>query len=336
MIEGELTLRMSKDNSTSKYAVAISFLSKDDPIAADFHARLSEGLDVFYYPRNQEDLAGTDGQESMRTPFFNESRVAVVLFREPWGKTPWTRVEETAIKEGCLALGWNRLFFVTLDKTSTVPIWVPTTHIRFSFEEFGIEQAVGAIKARVLENGGRVEPLTPLRSAQLYEAEKSYQYARGSLNTDQGLDGVRRNIEELFVDIAKQAAEISVVGSLKIRVGTTQFQCVLTTDRISIILNWHQRYSNVLDGCSLSVREMNQQSILPEHYGKSFMPSEPTVLKETLYVPEISRSLEVGWIQKGHPVPFLSTAGLAQKLLIELIDLANRDSRGKVTRPDFG
>lgn len=85
-----------------KYDVAISFLSEDEPIATALHARLSSGLTVFYYPRSQEELAGTDGLESMRQPFLDETRVAVVLYKERWGKTPWTRVEETAIKDGCL------------------------------------------------------------------------------------------------------------------------------------------------------------------------------------------------------------------------------------------
>jgi hypothetical protein len=44
-----------------KYDVAISFLSKDEPVAAALHDKLSEGLEVFFYPRKQEDLAGTDG-----------------------------------------------------------------------------------------------------------------------------------------------------------------------------------------------------------------------------------------------------------------------------------
>ena len=90
-----------------KYDVAISFLSQDESTATAIHERLSEGLQVFFYPRSQEELAGTDGLESMRKPFFGESRVVVVLYREKWGKTPWTRVEETAIKESCLE---QRLF----------------------------------------------------------------------------------------------------------------------------------------------------------------------------------------------------------------------------------
>jgi hypothetical protein len=79
-----------------EYDVAISFLGKDQRIAGDVAERLAESLKVFYYPRSQEQLAGTDGMESMRVPFVSGARVVVVLYREPWGETEWTRLEESA------------------------------------------------------------------------------------------------------------------------------------------------------------------------------------------------------------------------------------------------
>ena len=57
-----------------RYDVAISFLSADESTAAALHNSLSEGLEIFFYPRKQEALAGTDGLESMRKPFLEESR----------------------------------------------------------------------------------------------------------------------------------------------------------------------------------------------------------------------------------------------------------------------
>lgn len=82
-----------------KFDVAISFLSRDEPTAAALNDALVKGLGVFFFPRKQEELAGTDGLESMRQPFLVDSRVVVVLYREPWGETPWTRVEQTAITD---------------------------------------------------------------------------------------------------------------------------------------------------------------------------------------------------------------------------------------------
>jgi hypothetical protein len=76
------------------------FWSPTSQSPKELYSRL-EGLNVFFFPRNQEELAGTDGLESMRAPFMN-SRVTVVLFRDRWGNTPWTGVEAQAIKDHCL------------------------------------------------------------------------------------------------------------------------------------------------------------------------------------------------------------------------------------------
>jgi hypothetical protein len=52
-----------------KYDVAISFLYQDVNLAKALYDELSKGLSVFFFPRNQEELAGSDGLESMRSPF---------------------------------------------------------------------------------------------------------------------------------------------------------------------------------------------------------------------------------------------------------------------------
>ena len=79
---------------TTKYDVAISFLARDQGTVGAIAESLTETLKVFYFPRAQEALAGTDGLEFMRIPFVSGSRLTVVFFREPWGETEWTRLEE--------------------------------------------------------------------------------------------------------------------------------------------------------------------------------------------------------------------------------------------------
>src|ERR1700726_183676 len=130
-------------------------------------------LNVFYFPHNQEELVGTNGPESMREPFFN-TRVVVVLFRDPWGKTPWTGVEETAIGERCLKQGWPGLVFVNLDLTSTTPKWVPTTHLRFGMQAYGMEGLVGVIKAHVREHGGTLMPADAASEMRRVQRESAF------------------------------------------------------------------------------------------------------------------------------------------------------------------
>jgi hypothetical protein len=59
-------------------------------------------------------------------PMPASTRVNVVLYREPWGQTPWTRVEETAVKEACLNRGWSSLFFIVLDRQASFRSGSPT------------------------------------------------------------------------------------------------------------------------------------------------------------------------------------------------------------------
>jgi hypothetical protein len=128
------------------FDVAISFLVRDERIAAAIAERLEgAGLKIFFFPHRQEELAGTNGMESMRAQFL-EARVNVVLFRKLWGETPWTRIEDGAISERCFKGGWSSLMFVELEKTDSLPKWLPGTHIRFNFADYGIDQLVGAIK----------------------------------------------------------------------------------------------------------------------------------------------------------------------------------------------
>jgi hypothetical protein len=61
--------RGSDDGPNFECDVAISFLMQDVGLASAINDKLSEGLKVFFFPRKQEELAGTNGMESMRKPF---------------------------------------------------------------------------------------------------------------------------------------------------------------------------------------------------------------------------------------------------------------------------
>ena len=133
---GNLCYLQSNERAKYLYDVAISFLSGDEPLALNLHEQLSETFSVFMYPKKQEELAGTDGLESFRQAFFSQSRLVVILYRNGWGKTRWTAVEELAIKERMFEGGWRSLLFVMLDQQSTYPAWLPETHVRLDYTKF--------------------------------------------------------------------------------------------------------------------------------------------------------------------------------------------------------
>jgi hypothetical protein len=130
---------MIMSDNLYEYDVAISFINQDQDIARNINERICHNLTTFVFFDRQQELAGTDSMETFRRAFRSQSRLNVVLFRDGWGNTPWTRIEETAIKERCLADGWDNLLFVMLDNDGSLPKWLPEKDIRFNFEDFGPE-----------------------------------------------------------------------------------------------------------------------------------------------------------------------------------------------------
>jgi hypothetical protein len=58
---------------------------------------------TFLYSRAQGELVGTDGEKTFNAVFGEQARIVAVLLRPEWGQTPWTRIEETAIRNAIRA-----------------------------------------------------------------------------------------------------------------------------------------------------------------------------------------------------------------------------------------
>jgi hypothetical protein len=320
------------------YDVALSFLYQDLALAQAFYDELSKELEVFFFPHNQEELAGSDGLESMRKPFRSQSRLNVVLYRQEWGKTPWTGVEEVAVKESCLATSYKTIFFFVIEPTSSIPTWLPETHVRFNFADFTLEQAVGAIKARVQERGGHFKPMTPSRKVALLRSEEEYQRDRRQISSQEGMRRIQQNLESLFDEIAIQLKDINASGHLNIdhqlngHFGAVQQCCLLGMQRLGMSIVWFQRYSNMLDNAGLIVSELNENAIVPPGHMRL---QNPEVLSEEKYDPDISRVREYVWKSREGRGEMVTSKNLATKLLFQFLDLVERDRAGKVLRRDW-
>jgi hypothetical protein len=273
----------------------------------------------------------------MRKPFFDDSRVMVVLYQDPWGKTPWTRVEETAIKEACLEHGWERLFFMVLDRASRLPVWLPQNLVRFNYVDFGLEQAVGAIKARVHENGGQHLPLTPMKRAEIFKADELFRRDKERMNTAEGIGKILNSVVELFRNIERECADVNAQGFLQIRCESSfkersQVQsCTMTDGRVGMVVAWNQLYTNVLDHSALTISEYNCGLILPSELGQRMYWDQPQRIQQIRYSPELSLVREYGWKHES-ATEFMSSSALAQRCVIQFVDLVNRYARGDIER----
>jgi hypothetical protein len=323
-----------------KYDVAISFLADDEAIAAELNRQLSETMNVFFFPRRQEELAGTDGMESMRKPFYEDSRLMVVLFRSRWGKTRWTAIEELAVKDACFNGEWNRLFFVALDRNSILPGWLPPHYVRYNWEDFGSNQIVGVIKARVLENGGKPSPMTAMKQAELFRKEEEYRAARNSIELRPGIPSVQAEAKALLEAVKAKCDEIRDAGHVDIDCELDARQlpralgCIITNRQVSLAAWWDQRYMNTIrDGAALHVREFNGPLLLPSEAGRIYSV-QAKLLKDTIYKPDLFRTCELGWSSKNSD-DIISTSKMADYIVLQFIRLLERRRTGKLEALTF-
>jgi hypothetical protein len=306
-----------------KYEVAFSFLASDLQYAAQFADALAP-LSAFVFSRRQEELAGTDGLESFRAAFRFDSRLNVVLFRQGWGETPWTRVEQSAIQERCLADGWDRLLVVKLDE-SPLARWIPSAILYLDLRTFPFEQAVGAIKRQVQFLGGKPSAPSPLDEARRTVARAKFEEETKQLfRTPEGISqadaAVKRVAEELRADLEEVARDQpwSIASGSS---GPAYF--VVRCASCTVLLNW-ERYANSAEDCELHARIIPVAIETPEEQkaGRMFMRfgrSQPVYDRSAT----IHRTMELGvcW-RRGSEV--LTPEQLAGELLKRLVSAVTR------------
>lgn len=231
------------DNDVVDYDVAISFLAADEPLALELADNLT-GLEVFVYSKEQEAIAATDGLETFGHVFRNNSRLQVVLYRQGWGTTPWTGVEELAITDRCLKEHFENLVLVKLDSTES-PTWVPDKYIHADFDKYGLKELVGVIRRKAEERGSRLEPETPAKHAKRLAERQAFDAATAELRLrSEGVRLAKQLVEALYDGLDRLVSEIE--DSISIKAARTPYEYGLSAGEVSAILSREDWPGNML------------------------------------------------------------------------------------------
>ena len=288
-------------DETGRWDVAISFASKDEAVAIALREALQPPYRVFVYSKAQEHLAGRDGIEAFRAVFRERATLIVVLFRSPWGETPFTRVEKIAIEEFVLESGWEHLLFVQVGVSDAIPKWVPRPHLYLDLVRFSMPDLVGAIKLRLAELGTEARVPTPAERAVMQEKRRRFDAETVEL--------LRRPVtfetaaNELIEAIGAQAAAVAQGQSLRV---------------VSM-----RRYLNSLDDCYLHVLEYDGPLTIAEPGQRYWTIDEPRPSRTHKVAPR--RLPELGWCWKvGERVlPPSAAAAEIMRLLLDRIEAAH-------------
>lgn len=238
-----------------EYEVAISFVAEDEPLATRIADLISDRMTVFLYSRHQEVLAGTDGEKTFNRVFGEQSRLVVVLYREKWGTTSWTRIEEVAIRNRAFKQGYDFVILVPLEEPASVPKWLPRTQLWVGLSRWGTAGAASVIEARVQELGGAPAPESVTSRAA--RAEREIQFAATRKNYLESCPGVQGALAEFTVlrdEICRLVENLKEQApSLGVSVKTADRAVAVLSSGPALSVDWYCHYSNTLSDSGLTV-----------------------------------------------------------------------------------
>ncbi|MDD4874479.1 MAG: hypothetical protein PHE15_05875 [Dehalococcoidales bacterium] len=301
---------MESDNF--KYDIAFSFLAEDENIAERIGDELRDRMNVFIYSERQKDLVGKDGVEKFSKVFKEDARICVVLYRPNWGKTKWTRIEETAIKDRIFEKGWEFLVVISID-SSQIPHWLPKSKLWLGFDKFGIQGAASVIDARFQETGGKITDETPSEKAdRLRKKAESELKKQHFLDSEDGVRTARQELTKLFellsVEVSKIAEKLNDPNISLIKKSATD--CFVKIQKGHFTVAWSEQYTNSLQYSSLFIRE----------FDKGLYSSDDTI--ETRIHFTLDKEGNPSWVEESFPDRFLSSKDLAKRYLDRSLERA--------------
>jgi hypothetical protein len=287
------------DDDQIKYDVAFSFCHEDEPQARELNDLIQDRFSTFLYSKKQEVLAGTDGQESFSSVFATEARFVVVFFREKWGKTPFTRIEETAIRNRAFNKGYDFTLFIPREQQARVPDWLPKPRLWYDWPRWGVKGAASVIEARIAELGGKPREESVLDHAARMQREMDFQKRREQFQwsaeavqgSDRSLDQVAKELQRLSDEARKLGGDIGL--TIK-RHGLHHFVALGFGHGLSV--EW-QRYANTVKEAKLTVGLWDGHPPFP---GVMAIFEQPSRLNSRTFRFELSRSADGVWIENHH------------------------------------
>jgi len=298
-----------------KYDVAFSFLQEDEGLATQINDLLQDRYRTFLYSKAQEQLAGTDGVETFTAVFGGQARSVAVLFRERWGHTPWTRIEEIAIKNRVLEHGPDFVTFIMCAPGLKAPRWLPKTRIWLDLERFGFQSAAAVLAARIQEGGGdAVVETLEARAARLERAQKFKDEKEAYARSKDGVDASHAAHQLLISDL-KAKSEIVGCRVNEVKYGNI---LVLVGRRVALTVQYEVQYLNSLDGAALTAAFYDGVPNLG--YTSQAKTRTFDTWKFTFQLVGPGRSAWVGPDKKEHP-----PESLAEFLLKHFLDLQQQE-----------
>lgn len=302
-----------------KYDVAFSFAQQDEALAVQVNNLLRGRMSTFLYTEQQKEIAGKDGEEVFNKVFGSEARIVVVFYRKEWGRTSWTRIEKTAIKNRGYDKGYDFVLFIPLECPPSVPEWLPKTRLWVGLERWGIDGAASVIEARVQEAGGSPKAETVEEHAARVKREIENDKARKRfLGSEDGVKAASEEVESVFSEVEKLCESVKAETSIDFKRHKKVRELYIFSTGLTIGYCWYLEYTNTLDGSELWISVWRGKVGFPGiiHF------KETPKLDKFEYRFDVVGMEQYGWRESGGKEQFFSSKRLAEssfKMFLEKI-----------------
>jgi hypothetical protein len=319
---------MNSKADSSRWDVAISLIADDEGYASELKEEIERVVrgEVFLYSRYQEEIA-EDGQlVELFTRVFREARTVLVLYREGWGHTDYTSLEQDAIRGRRLRADPRGILVVSLDGGYPAA-WYPEDQFRPSAQDFSIPQIAALVAARVQESGGVVGRESAVEKAERLTIERTRRESLGATLRAEGPAALEAEANNLYSALSVISSSVTRAGREPMEYDQKQRGGRVNYRWGSLVFQWHRQFRNSLDGAELAFSVRDQTTYLS---GRHHPIREPQLLLSgafhiTLPTPGQWAWQEVRMEGKRPTGRIYSTDELADWLIGELLELTAGD-----------
>lgn len=304
-----------------RYDIAFSLTSTDTGFVKRLVAALPDYRCFFYLERDRE-LTGASALGPMRDAFRSDSKLQVIVHRDPWGRTGYTKLEHDAICDRYYGTeAAPPPFLIRMDLAYPAPSWIPETVVWCHRSKFSIKQIAEQIKAKFQIKPTLHTSLTGHVPADLnssyravrkevedeiakrVEFRKQQERRERLLKTSDGLDLALSYMEEFQEHIAKYAKQFERVDSAFhvefASMGPPPYWYVISSKNRSVRIKWERNGGPSIRDDKLIVEYCKDPATVP---GKAQIVgywhgqgNDPRLLEREYYWPKISHAEAFIW-----------------------------------------
>lgn len=298
-------------NNYYKYDIAFAFLDQDEPFVNQINDLLRDKFKTFLFSKKQEYKADLEHEMLLLDVFKKQSRSVILFYRKKWGTSPWTAIEEKAVRARISEEGINNLIIITLDNISTVPKYLSKAIIWNQLAIAGINGTAAFIEDQVkLIEGGVIESASINVEIESKE-EPQFEIDRSKfLQAVSGLEIAAVELDKLFNALETEKNKIIAADeSFPLTYKRDDTSCIVNCGDYSIRFYLQTEKSDILMDSPLFFELQKQGS---SSIGLDILTADD-------YHFELKKIGVYGWIKGADSQSFISSKQLAEdsiKLLL--------------------